>query len=131
MKLPTGAYRGSLCANGLLSNHSTAIDDVSSTLSRSTQSTNSRSMSKCSYVSPKMTPRAFAVPPGTETLTMSPRVISEPSWYLMVRDETQRERDKPRQGVVANTLNLFRNGAVDFIVWLGLSRGSRSVIAGG
>ena len=23
----------------------------------------------------------------------------------------QRERDKPRQGVVANTLNLFRNGA--------------------
>jgi hypothetical protein len=28
-----------------------------------------------------------------------------------------RERDKPRQGVVANTLNLFRNGAVGFIEW--------------
>ena len=25
------------------------------------------------------------------------------------------DRDKPRQGVVANTLNLFRNGAVGFI----------------
>jgi hypothetical protein len=41
----------------------------------------------------------------------------------------QRERDKPRQGVVANTLNLFRNGAacrvflftlVGFIDWLGV-----------
>src|SRR5712691_4547512 len=32
----------------------------------------------------------------------------------------QRERDKPRQGVVANTLNLLRNGAVGFIDWLGL-----------
>jgi hypothetical protein len=32
----------------------------------------------------------------------------------------QRERDKPRQGVVANTLNLFRDGAVGFIDWLGL-----------
>src|SRR5712672_685083 len=31
----------------------------------------------------------------------------------------QRERDKPRQGVVANTLNLFRNGAVGVIDWLG------------
>ena len=30
-----------------------------------------------------------------------------------------RERDKPRQGVVASTLNLFRNGAVGFIDWLG------------
>jgi hypothetical protein len=27
---------------------------------------------------------------------------------------------KPRQGVVANTLKLFRNGAVGFIVWLGM-----------
>ena len=26
---------------------------------------------------------------------------------------------KPRQGVVANTLDLFRNGAVGFIDWLG------------
>src|SRR5215510_13944116 len=65
-----------------------------------------------------MTTRAFAVPPGTGTLTMSPRVISEPSWYLMARDETQRDRDKPRQGVVANTLNLFRGGAVGFIACL-------------
>jgi len=31
----------------------------------------------------------------------------------------QRERDKPRQGVVANTLKLYRNGAVGFIDWLG------------
>ena len=30
----------------------------------------------------------------------------------------QRERDKPRQGVVANTLRLFRSGAVGFIEWL-------------
>jgi hypothetical protein len=28
------------------------------------------------------------------------------------------QRDKPRQGVVANTLNLFRNGAGSFIGWL-------------
>jgi hypothetical protein len=30
----------------------------------------------------------------------------------------QRDKDKPRQGVVANTLNSFRNGAVGFIYWL-------------
>ena len=30
----------------------------------------------------------------------------------------QRERDKPRQGVVAITLNLFRGGAVGFMDWL-------------
>src|SRR6266700_3792779 len=29
------------------------------------------------------------------------------------------QRDKPRQGVVASTLNLFRNGAIGFIDWLG------------
>jgi hypothetical protein len=29
-----------------------------------------------------------------------------------------RDRDEPRQGVVANILNLFRNGAVGFIGWL-------------
>ena len=28
------------------------------------------------------------------------------------------QRDKSRQGVVANILNLFRNGAVGFIDWL-------------
>jgi hypothetical protein len=28
------------------------------------------------------------------------------------------QRDKPRQGVVANRLNSFRNGAVGFIDWL-------------
>ena len=28
------------------------------------------------------------------------------------------QRDKPRQGVVANELNSFRNGAVGFIDWL-------------
>jgi hypothetical protein len=27
------------------------------------------------------------------------------------------DRDKPRQGVVANTLNLFRNGAAGFLDW--------------
>jgi hypothetical protein len=31
-----------------------------------------------------------------------------------------RERDKPRQGAVANTLKLLRNGDVGFIDWLGL-----------
>src|SRR6266436_2057994 len=30
----------------------------------------------------------------------------------------QRERDKPRQGVVASTLDSFRGGAVGFIDWL-------------
>ena len=30
----------------------------------------------------------------------------------------QRETDKSRQGVVANTLDLFRQGAVGFIDWL-------------
>jgi hypothetical protein len=42
-------------------------------------------------------------------------------------DRHLREIDKPRQGVVANTLNVFRNGAsllanafgVGFIDWLG------------
>ena len=29
------------------------------------------------------------------------------------------KHDKPRQGVVANTLKFFCNGAVGFIVWLG------------
>jgi hypothetical protein len=33
--------------------------------------------------------------------------------------EAERERDKPRQGVVANTLKLSRNRAVGFIDWLG------------
>src|SRR5262249_3877859 len=65
-----------------------------------------------------MTTRAFAVPPSTETLTMSPRVISEPSWDLMVRGETQRDTDKPRQGVVANALDWYHNGGVGFIGWL-------------
>ena len=30
----------------------------------------------------------------------------------------ERKHPKQRQGVVANTLNLFRNGAVGFIDWL-------------
>ena len=30
------------------------------------------------------------------------------------------QRDKPRQGVVTNTLNLPRNEAIGFIVWLGV-----------
>jgi hypothetical protein len=34
--------------------------------------------------------------------------------------EAELERDKPRQGVVANTLELYRNGAVGFIGWLGV-----------
>ena len=33
----------------------------------------------------------------------------------------QRERDKPRQAVVANTLELHRNRAVGFIAWLDVS----------
>jgi len=33
--------------------------------------------------------------------------------------DAEREGDKPWQGVVANTLNLQRNGAVGFIDWLG------------
>jgi hypothetical protein len=33
----------------------------------------------------------------------------------------ERKHHKPRQGVVANTLNFFRNGAVGFIDWLDVS----------
>ena len=58
--------------------------------------------------------------------------FSEICWQLMdraVREfltshtskrvcSAQRERDKPRQGVVANTLKFFRDGAVGFIDWL-------------
>jgi hypothetical protein len=40
----------------------------------------------------------------------------------------ERERDKPRQGVVANTLKLFRNGAVGFIDWLDGQTRQSSVI---
>ena len=32
----------------------------------------------------------------------------------------EHECDEPRQGVVAIRLNLFRNGAVGFIEWLGV-----------
>src|SRR5882757_886647 len=38
------------------------------------------------------------------------------------------ERDKPRQGVVASTLNLSRNGAVGFIDWLGLRRNAHGAL---
>jgi hypothetical protein len=33
--------------------------------------------------------------------------------------EVGRARDKPRDGVVANTPKLYRNGAVGFVDWLG------------
>src|SRR5437867_13433925 len=47
-----------------------------------------------------------------QTLTPDPFCpLTDPQPY-------QRERDKPRQGVVANTLNLFRGGAVGSIGWL-------------
>ena len=38
------------------------------------------------------------------------------------------QRDKPRQGAVAITLNLFRNGAVGFIDWLGLGLPLQQII---
>ena len=38
---------------------------------------------------------------------------------LTNRQPYQRERDKPRQGVVANALKLSRQGDVGFIDWLG------------
>ena len=41
-----------------------------------------------------------------------------------VSRQAYRDRDKPRQGVVAITLNLFQNGAVGFIDWLDGSRES-------
>jgi hypothetical protein len=34
--------------------------------------------------------------------------------------DVERDTDKPRQGVVASMPNLFRNGAVAFIDWLGV-----------
>ena len=43
---------------------------------------------------------------------------------VRVREHSNRTREAGHldeiQGVVANTLDLFRNGAVGFIVWLGL-----------
>src|SRR5436190_8319229 len=49
-----------------------------------------------------------------QTLTPDPFCpLTDPQPY-------QRDRDKPRQGGVANTLKLLRNGAVGFIDWLGL-----------
>ena len=43
--------------------------------------------------------------------------------------DAEREGDKPWQGVVANTLNLQRNGAVGFIDWLDRSLAQRIDIA--
>jgi hypothetical protein len=42
----------------------------------------------------------------------------KPPFYPLNYGNKYLKRDKPRQGVVANTLNLFRNGAVGFIDWL-------------
>jgi hypothetical protein len=38
------------------------------------------------------------------------------------------ERDKPRQGVLANMLKLFRQGAVGFIGWLDLFCKNRIIV---
>ena len=38
--------------------------------------------------------------------------------HYYARHTPNENRDKPRQGVVANTLNAFGNGAVGFINWL-------------
>src|SRR5215471_1107761 len=40
-------------------------------------------------------------------------------WRFVRIHEVLRERDKPRQGVVATSLKFHRNGAVGFIDWLG------------
>ena len=42
------------------------------------------------------------------------------SWSLT---QKEKDRDKPRHGVVANTLKLFRDGAVGLIDWLNLLSG--------
>jgi hypothetical protein len=39
------------------------------------------------------------------------------------------KRDKPRQGIEANRLNLFRNGSVSFIDWLGRTAAPIIVVA--
>src|SRR5215471_4225456 len=41
----------------------------------------------------------------------------------------QRDRNKPRQGVVAKTLETIRNGAVGFIEWLGGDKQALGAIA--
>ena len=46
------------------------------------------------------------------------------SLFVRGRERTgvkTKERDKPTQGVVVNTLKLQRDGAVGFIDWLGLT----------
>jgi len=45
--------------------------------------------------------------------TVSPQTATE-----RMRTSIYLDRDKPRQGAAANTLELFRNGAVGFIEWL-------------
>jgi hypothetical protein len=45
------------------------------------------------------------------TITMEAIALSR----LTSTQPYQRDRDKPEQGVVASTLNLFRNGALGFI----------------
>jgi hypothetical protein len=68
--------------------------------------------------------------PSTRLRVWNPDVVVPPSELrchgrrLMVQSlsashaSLHRERDKPRQGVVASTLNAYRNGAVGFSVWL-------------
>ena len=41
--------------------------------------------------------------------------------FRLVSGKSSNETDKPRAGVVANTLGLQRNRAVGFIEWLGTS----------
>src|SRR5262249_13100986 len=45
-----------------------------------------------------------------------PRLASG-NWSDFDHIIAERERDKPRQGVAANTLNAFQGGAVGFIEW--------------
>src|SRR5215468_7573286 len=73
------------------------------------------------------TPRAYVSsgkcqsPPGnassTPTISSVNATCKQPDFWRSC-SVTYRKRDKPRQGVVASTLNAFRGGALDFIDWL-------------
>jgi hypothetical protein len=61
---------------------------------------------------------SIALRKSTGSLWTVPPAIFESS-YIERACFAQRERDKPRQGVVANTMNLFRDGAVGSSDWFG------------
>src|SRR5438552_11833463 len=81
---------------------------------------------------PSPAARASASPSRAETLDLLLDHVLIPVLPAGAGIGAERDRDKPRQGVVANTLKLYRQGAVGFIDWLDHSSpiGSRYNLGG-